>query len=401
MRTRFALAAALASLAFLPGARADEPRVSLERSALVRSRIVHEVRAELVLRNRAAAPRPVKVRLVACLEDGSEKEGAWQDVGELPAGRWSSVQPGVTECPRFERWRVEVQEGGETYLYVADTPTATPRRVEAIQSGVRRLKLPAGQLAGDRLELGDCKFWALPDGALRLQGVVRNGSRDRVSELTLIVRLEGVSRTIRHPIAGDLVPGEQRRIELEAPKAAALSGYTWSLDCKREPYDKERHRAPKQEAPPKAKPQPKPAEATPTGRALLGVRCGWLEADRLLERKPFLVRLVPRGETPPEELLRGKLRVVVTSEGKRLGVINRTLKKRDLGRSAGEIPWERVKPGTAAWDAERRELVIAILRAEYPEELELRLELRFKGKAGTFEFQELGPPYRNDPVPPR
>lgn len=257
---------------------APVPLVSLEEAALVRMRLEHKVRAEVVLRNTSPLAQRTRARLVA-FPEGVEQAGPWTDLGALPPGRWAAVALDVVQCPEFEAWRVEVDAGGTLLRYEAESPTATPRLVR------------------------------------------------------------------------DANPGEQQT------------------------------------------PEAREGAASPR----VGVRGAWIEGPD--GAHAFVMRVCVAGE-PKEALVGATVSVVTRGEGRRLGTSRARLDVRDLRRAAGRLDWRVAPPGTLAWDEAEGEAVVAVLRTPTKDDLTLTFDVAVALKDGRrFSFDELGPPYRNDPVP--
>ena len=278
-----ALGAALLTPTLALGA---EPPVVLADLGLARLRVEHSAQARAVLRNRSGETPSGRVRLVATLEDGSQRESEWAAFDAMPRGRWRTHVLTARECPVYTAWQIELEVGALRYRYTGQDPRDPPTLV-----------------------------WTSPE-----------------------------------PEATD----------------------------------------------------PETPVETPTPLRV-GVHAGWdegrLETADGRESKAFLVRVHIPGDDDPESL-QGKLTLVAHQEGQRAGRSRVTVNTRVLRRDATRVDWTRVKAGTAAWDADARCLVVAMLRAEYPEELDLRLDVTFDVKGrGEFAFPGLAPPYRNDPVP--
>ncbi|MEZ6187596.1 MAG: hypothetical protein R3F62_21625 [Planctomycetota bacterium] len=138
----------------------------------------------------------------------------------------------------------------------------------------------------------------------------------------------------------------------------------------------------------------------------VGVRCGWSETSAPgpngEDQWMFLVRLELAGVEDLEGL-KGQVEVLARNAGKKIGRGKGRIERKILRRDARTIDWARVKPGDLAYDPDARCLVLALVRAEFPEELDMRLDVELelrKGAEGTWSFEGLGPPYRNDLAPP-
>lgn len=209
-------------------------------------------------------------------------------------------------------------------------------------------------------------------------------------KLRLVVTVEGTPHEGPWLEIPPLPPGRWAVVRPKLPETPQFQGWRVELEVgeQKYAYTGSSPEAPAELVPPEdpAAELP-PAEPTPGRRA--GVRGEWFEGG-------FRVRIKPPDPADPE----GKVTVRAWNEGKPLGQTKKPLEKALLKRDAAKVDWKAAPSGFAAWDAAQGEVVLQVLRAEYPEELALVIDVELGFGKDEWRFEQLGPPWTNDPALP-
>lgn len=269
-----------------------------------------------------------------------------------------------------------------------------PPRQETEEAPPEPPATPAGPVVPVVLEqalLGRTRL----EHAIRCELVVRNASAEAHQvRVRLHVTHDGGTSTSEWVDLGSLPPGRWQAAR-PAAKQVTVNNLAWrvevEVDGKAYAY---------------ASPDPETAptlvdRSAPTGGPAgecVGCRAGW-EGDA---PRTLVLRVSTTGVAEPATFLKGAtLTVIPRADGKPLARARETLGKAELERDARKVPWGQAAPGTVAWDREAGAAVVAIVRDPEPDRFAFELDVEVRLPDGRkVRFERLGPPYRNDPVPP-
>lgn len=231
--------------------------------------------------------------------------------------------------------------------------------------------------------------------AIRCELVVRNASAEAAKvRVRLHVTHDGGTSTSEWVDLGSLPPGRWQAAR-PAAKQVTVDNMAWRVEVEvgGEAYF---YASPDPETPPALVDRSAPTGG-PTGECV-GCRAEW-EGDA---PRTLVLRVSTTGVAAPAAFLKGAtLTVIPCADGKPLARARETLGKAELERDARKVPWGQAAPGTVAWDREAGAAVVAIVRDPEPDRRAFELDVEVRLSDGRrVKFGRLGPPYRNDPVPP-